>query len=59
MAGATVQILNDQKAILDAVQGAEIASNRIPEIIQSAWPPGLSRPSMDAQLSEGARAEVG
>jgi len=31
-----VQILNDQKAMLDAIQGAEIASNRIPEIIQSA-----------------------
>jgi site-specific DNA recombinase len=36
VAGAAVQILNDQKAILDAVQGAEIASNRIPEIFQSA-----------------------
>jgi site-specific DNA recombinase len=36
VAGAAVQILNDQKAILDAVEGAEIASNRIPEIFQSA-----------------------
>jgi site-specific DNA recombinase len=36
VAGAAVQILNDHKAILDAVQGAEIASNQIPEILQSA-----------------------
>jgi len=39
VAGAAVQILNDHKAILDAVQGAEIASNQIPEILQiaDAW----------------------
>jgi hypothetical protein len=36
VAGAAVQILNDQKAILDAVQGTEIATSRVPEIIQSA-----------------------
>jgi hypothetical protein len=29
-------MLADEKAILDAVQGAEIASNQIPEIMQSA-----------------------
>jgi site-specific DNA recombinase len=36
VAGAAVQILNDQKAILDAVQGAKIPTSRMPEIIQSA-----------------------
>jgi hypothetical protein len=36
VAVAVRQILDDEKAILDAVASAEIASNRIPEIIQSA-----------------------
>jgi site-specific DNA recombinase len=36
VAGAARQILDDEKAVLDAVQNAEIASNQIPEIIQSA-----------------------
>jgi site-specific DNA recombinase len=36
VAVAARQILDDEKAILDAVQNAEIASNQIPEIMQSA-----------------------
>jgi len=36
VAGAARQILDDEKAVLDAVQNAEIASNQIPEIMQSA-----------------------
>ena len=36
VAVAARQMLADEKAILDAVQGAEIASSQIPEIMQSA-----------------------
>ena len=36
VAVAARQMLADEKAILDAVQGAELASNQIPEIMQSA-----------------------
>jgi site-specific DNA recombinase len=36
VAVAARQMLDDEKAILDAVQGAELASNQIPEIMQSA-----------------------
>ena len=36
VAVAARQMLDDEKPILDAVQNAEIASNQIPEIMQSA-----------------------
>jgi hypothetical protein len=47
VAGAARQILDDQTAILDAVQAAEIASNEIPEILRSAntWSSRLNSPA--------------